>query len=130
MKELQREIILQELLSGDSITPGDAWRHHKIERLADIIFKLRNQGYVILDHTNGKPCSDYYIEKNSKYAIQDMVTGDLLHSVNLGNETFTWCDGDDYELALYLRSKLYDIVNYLQKELKMKVCVVEQKEAE
>ncbi len=128
MKELQREIILRELLSGDSISPYDAYRHHSIMRLADIIFKLRNQGYVILDHNNGIPFSDYYIEKNKRYAIQDMVTGDLLHSVNLENKIFTWCDGDDYELALYLRPKLFGFIQYLQKEMRMKICVVEQKE--
>ena len=37
MKELQREIILKELLSGKIISPYDAYKHHGIMRLADII---------------------------------------------------------------------------------------------
>ena len=127
MKESQREMILKELLSGDSISPEDARRHYNIWRLADIIYKLRNQGYVIKDHNNGIPFSDYYIERNKKYAIQDMVTGDLLQSVNLETEVFTWCD--DYELALYLRPGLLKMVQLLRKDMKMKICVYEQKEA-
>lgn len=127
-KTLQREIILKELLSGDSISPEDARKHHNIWRLADIIYKLRKQGFVIKDYNNGKPYSDYYIDKDSKYAIQDMVTGDLLHSVNLETEVFTWCD--DYELALYLRPGLFKMIQLLRKDMKMKICVCEQKETE
>ena len=123
----QREMILKELFSGDSITPYDAWGHYQITKLADIVYKLRNQGYVIKDHNNGMPFSDYYIERNKKYAIQDMVTGDLLQSVNLETEVFTWCD--DYELALYLRPGLFKMVQLLRKDMKMKVRVYEQKEA-
>ena len=126
MKELQREIILQELLSGDSITPDDAWRHHKIERLADIIFKLRNQGYVILDHTNGKPCSDYYIEKNKKYVIQNKVNGEYLKRILLNPDYLVWTK--DINEAVGSRAGLFRVVQLLQKEEKLKICVCEQKD--
>ena len=124
MKELQREIILKELLSGDSISPYDAYRHHSIMRLADIIFKLRRQGYVIKDHNNGKPFSDYYMQKNTKYAIQQFSSGLYLFKVVINEKSFVWTDFLDE--ALTFRAKLYDIVNYLQNELKMKIGVVEK----
>lgn len=128
MKESQREIILKELLSDDSITPYDAWRHYHITKLADIVFKLRNQGYVIKDHNNGIPFSDYYIEKNKKYIIQNKVTGEYLKRILLNPDYLEWTN--NINEAVSSRAGLFRVVQLLQKEEKMKICVCEQKEPE
>ena len=124
-KTYQREIILQELLSGDSISPEDARKHHNIWRLADIIYKLRNQGFVIKDYNNGKPYSDYYIEKNVKYIVQNLVTGEYLKQILLNPNYLDWTDNENEAVAS--RAGLYKVIQLLEKELKFKIRVIERK---
>lgn len=43
----QKEIVLEHLERGFSITSLEAWEKYGCSRLADIIYKLRKEGYHI-----------------------------------------------------------------------------------
>lgn len=47
MNKSQRELILEHLERGWSITSLEAWEKYGCSRLADVIFKLRKEGYRI-----------------------------------------------------------------------------------
>ena len=46
-KKSQKEMVLEHLESGKSITAMEALRLYKCFRLADVIFKLKRDGYRI-----------------------------------------------------------------------------------
>lgn len=47
MKKSQKELVLEHLQRGWSITSLEAWEKYGCSRLADVIFKLRKEGYRI-----------------------------------------------------------------------------------
>lgn len=55
MKKSQKELVLEHLQRGWSITSLEAWEKYGCSRLADVIFKLRKEGYRIdSEMTNGR----------------------------------------------------------------------------
>ena len=55
MSKTQKELILEHLERGWSITSHEAWEKYGCSRLADVIFKLRKEGYRIdSEMTEGK----------------------------------------------------------------------------
>lgn len=61
----QKEFVLDYLQSGKRITALKAMGEFSIMRLADVIYRLRNDGYRVMKtikrtHT-GKPYAEYYL---------------------------------------------------------------------
>lgn len=50
-KKTQKELVLEHLQKGKSITSREAWEAYGCSRLADVIFKLRKEGYAISRET-------------------------------------------------------------------------------
>ena len=66
MKVSQKKIVLAHLQRVGSITPKEAMEYFNCYRLADVVFKLRKDGWVINSNptkgSNGSTFSTYTME--------------------------------------------------------------------
>lgn len=120
----QKDVILQHLLEGNSISQMECTKKYGFIRLGALINFLRNEGFVIKDYNTHPKYSEYYIDKDSKYAIKDNTTRMYLNSVAVDQQYFTW--SIDFKYALDFRASLFPIISYLRTKEKMSISVVEK----
>lgn len=118
----QKDVILQHLLEGNSISQAECQKLFGFIRLGALVGFLRDEGFVIKDYNTRPKYSEYYIDKDSKYVIKDNTTGMYLSDVNLSRQYFTWSLG----FALNFRAYLFPIISYLRTKEKMSISVVEK----
>ena len=120
----QKDVILQHLLEGNSISQMECTKKYGFIRLGALVEFLRNEGFVIKDYNTRPKYSEYYIDKDSKYAIKDNETGTYLSNIDLGQQYDTW--SIDFDEALNYRAYLFQIISYLRTKEKMSISVVEK----
>ena len=120
----QKDVILQHLLEGKSISQAECTKLYGFIRLAALIKFLRDEGFIIEDHNSNPKYSAYYMDKDSKYAIKDSKTDMYLSNVDITKQCFAW--SIDFDGALNFRAYLFPIIHYLRSKEKMSISVVEK----
>jgi hypothetical protein len=120
----QKDIILQHLLEGNSISQAECTNKYDFIRLGGLIWYLRNEGFVIKDYNTRPKYSEYYIDKDSEYAIKDNKTARYLSDVYLSDQYFAW--SIDLDGAINFRAAVFPIISYLRTKEKRSISVVEK----
>ena len=120
----QKDVILQHLLEGNSISQAECTKKYGFIRLGALVGFLRDEGFIIKDYNKRPKYSEYYIDKDSKYAIKDNETSAYLISVDINTQYFSWAIF--FDEALNFRDYLFPIISYLRTKEKRSISVVEK----
>ncbi len=121
----QKDVILQHLLEGKSISQSECSNNlYGFIRLGALVGFLREEGFIIEDYNKRPKYSDYYMDKDSKYAIKNNKTGMYLSNVDVAKKYFTW--SLELKRARIFRAYLFPIIYHLRKFEKMSISVVEK----